>query len=205
MKKDERIDAYITSAPEFAKPILLHLRELAHKTSPHIEEDIKWGMPFFNYKGMLCSMAAFKKHCAFNIFKFKQMQQAAHFEEKNTEAAGQFGKITSLDNLPPDDVIIGYLREAMKLNEAKTKPAKKKEVSNAILFYPEGMETALNENEKAKEVFEKLSYSHKKEYVEWIAEAKTEATRNKRIATMIEWLPEGKRRNWKYEKAGPTT
>ena len=133
------------------------------------------------------------------------MQQAAQFEEKNAKAAGQFGKITSVDNLPSDDVIIGFLREAMKLNETKTKPSKKKETSNAVLFYPEGMQTALDQNEKAKETFERLSYSHKKEYVEWIAEAKTETTRNKRIATMIEWLLEGKRRNWKYEKANQTT
>ncbi len=202
MKKDERIDAYITAAPDFAKPILIHLRKLVHQASPNIEEDIKWSMPFFNYNGMLCSMAAFKKHCAFNIFKFKQMQAAAHFEEKNAEAAGQFGKITSVDNLPPDDIIIGYLQEAMKLNETKTKPSKKNEASNAILFYPEGMQAALDANTKAKEAFERMSYSHKKDYVEWIAEAKTDATRNKRIATMIEWLQEGKRRNWKYEKTG---
>ncbi len=129
------------------------------------------------------------------------MHKAAQFEENNTEAMGQFGKIVSVENVPPDEVIIGYLHEAMKLNEAQPKQAKKKDNSNAILFYPKGMQATLNENEKAKTAFENMSYSHKKEYVEWIAEAKTEATRNKRIATMIEWLLEGKRRNWKYEKA----
>ncbi len=200
MKKDERIDAYINNAPEFAKPVLLHLRKLVHEASPHITEGIKWGVPFFEYKGILCGMAAFKKHCAFNIFKFKMMREAAYFEEKNTEAMGHLGKITSVNDLPADDVVISYVQEAMRLNEVKTKPAKKKENNTSVLFYPEGMQAALEDNKTVKETFEKMSYSHKKEYVEWIAEAKTEATRNKRIATMIEWLAEGKRRNWKHEK-----
>ena len=201
MTKDARVDAFIDKAQPFAKPILTHLRKLVHTVCPDVTETIKWNTPIFEYKGMLCGLGAFKQHCAFNMFKFKQMKEAALFEEKNKEAMGQLGKITSLQDLPPDDVIIAYLKEAMKLNENKGKlPKPVKDNTNKILYYPEGMQAALEANAKANTTFEKMSYSHKKEYVEWIAEAKTEATRSKRIVTMIEWLEEGKRRNWKHEK-----
>lgn len=201
MTNDARIDDFIDKAQPFAKPILIHLRELVHRASPDITEDIKWGMPFFGYKGMLCSIAAFKNHCAFNIFKFKMMQESTMFEEKNKEAMGHLGKITSVADLPPDNMIISYLQEAMKLNETNAKLVKKKDNTGSHLIYPENVNAALEGNKKANDVFEKLSYSHKKEYIEWIAEAKTGTTRNKRVATMIEWLEEGKKRNWKYEKA----
>ena len=202
MNKDARVDDFINNAPPFAKPVLIHLRKLVHDACPQGAETIKWKVPVFEYKGLLCGFGVFKQHCAFNIFKAKLMKQAAAFEQKNTEGAGQFGRITSLRDLPADDVIIAYIKEAMKLNEegvqfAKTKP----DQNNVILYYPEGMKAALAENKKANDKFESLRYSHKKEYVEWIAEAKGEATRNKRIATMLAWLEEGKRRNWKYEKA----
>ncbi len=200
MKKDARVDVFIEKAQPFAKPILTHLRKLVHIACPDVTETIKWNTPIFEYKGMLCGLGAFKQHCAFNIFKFKQMKEAALFEQKNMEAMGHLGKITSVADLPADNIVIAYLKEAMKLNENKTKPVKAKaDVANKILFYPDGMKTALAENKNANDVFTKMSYSHQKEYVEWIAGAKTEATRNKRIATMMEWLEEGKRRNWKYE------
>ena len=202
MKTDERIDAYINGAPDFAKPVLLHLRKLVHATCTQVVETIKWKVPVFEYKGLLCGLGVFKQHCAFNIFKAKLMKNAAGFEQKNTEGAGQFGRITSLRDLPADDVIIAYIKEAMKLNEEGVQFARtKSDTNNSVLYYPEGMKGALSTNGKANAVFEKLSYSHKKEYVEWIAEAKGEATRNKRIVTMLAWLEEGKRRNWKYEKA----
>lgn len=158
-------------------------------------------MPNFGYKGMLCGIGAFKQHCAFNLFAFKKMKNAAMFEAKNVESMGHLGKITSLTDLPADEVIIDFINEAMKLNETKAKPIKEKILAdNKILYYPEGMKAALRENKTAGDVFEKFNYTDKKENVEWIAEAKTEATRNKRIATMLQWLEEGKKRNWKYEK-----
>ncbi len=201
MTKDARIDAFIANAQPFAQPILTHLRKLIHSACPEVEESIKWGMPHFGYKGMLCGLGSFKQHCAFNIFKAKQMQDATLFEQNNSAGMGALGRISSLHDLPPDDAIIAYLHEAMKLNENPSKKTKLKASSaSKTLSYSDGMEAALKAHSKAAEVFEAMSYSHKKEYTEWIAEAKTEATRNKRIATMLEWLAEGKHRNWKYDR-----
>lgn len=198
MTTDARIDAYIEKAQPFAQPILGHLRKLVHAASPHITETIKWGMPFFEYKGMLGSIAAFKQHCAFNLLKARLMKDAETFLKNNEEGMGLLGRITSLQDLPPDDVLIGYIREAMRLNDDDIKPVKKA-ASIKELIIPETVTAALAGNDRAKDMFDKFSYSNKKEYVEWIAEAKTDATRNKRVATMLEWLEEGKDRNWKYK------
>ena len=201
MTKDARIDAFIDKAQPFAKPILTHLRKLVHAACPEVEETIKWGMPNFGYKGMLCGLGAFKRHCAFNLFKAKLMKDSALFEQNNADSMGQLGRITSLQDLPPDDVMIAYIKEAAKLNEKGAKPVKAKTITtDKVLSYPAAMANALATNTKANDAFEKMSYSHKKEYVEWISEAKTEITQNKRIATMMEWLEEGKRRNWKHER-----
>ena len=201
MTKDARIDAFIDKAQPFAKTILTHLRKLVHAACPEVEETIKWGMPNFGYKGMLCGLGAFKQHCAFNLFKAKLMKDSALFEQNNADSMGQLGRITSLQDLPPDDVMIAYIQEAAKLNEKGAKPVKAKtSTADKVLSYPAAMANALAANTKANEMFEKMSYSHKKEYAEWISEAKTETTQNKRIATMLEWLEEGKRRNWKHER-----
>jgi hypothetical protein len=198
--KDKRVDAYINKAQDFAKPILEHLRELVHKTCPEIEETIKWGFPHFEYKGIVCNMAAFKQHCAIVFWKAALMSDPKLAENAKSESAmGHLGKITSLKDLPKDKTLISYIKEAVKLNEddvklpPKPKTKEKKEI--AVLEY---FTKALKKNKKANETFNNFSYSHKKEYVEWITEAKTEETRNKRIATAIEWMSEGKGRNWKY-------
>lgn len=199
VKKDKRVDEYISKSADFAKPILTHLRILIHETCPDTEEKIKWGFPNFEYKGMMCSMAAFKQHCAFNFWKFSLMKDAKELSEKNEAAMGHLGKIMGMKDLPSDKRMTGWIKEAMALNENKTKlPERKKKSSNMEIEIPAGLQKAFNKNKIAAEIFDKFSKSHKSEYTEWINEAKSEETRNKRIATTIEWVTEGKSRNWKY-------
>jgi uncharacterized protein YdeI (YjbR/CyaY-like superfamily) len=200
-KRDERIDAYIAQSADFAPPVLKHLRELVHRACPTVEETMKWSFPHFDYKGMMCSMASFKQHCAFGFWKASLMKDPQKLLTQSREAMGQMGQIKSLADLPPDDVLIAYIKEAARLNEENIKlPAKTKATKKKDLIVPDDVSQALKENQRASETFENFSYSNKKEYVEWIKEAKTEATRNKRLATAIEWMNEGKSKNWKYEK-----
>jgi len=195
---DPRIDAYIDKSADFAKPILTHLRKLVHKACPDVEETWKWSFPHFDHKGVLCSMAAFKQHCSFGFWKQSLLESDAI--PKTKTAMGSFGRITSLKDLPPDKVMIGLIHQAMELNEKGIKTPQKKPSEKKELVVPEELTKALSKNKAANAQFEKFSYSHKKEYIEWITEAKTEPTRLKRLATTIEWLSEGKSRNWKYEK-----
>jgi uncharacterized protein YdeI (YjbR/CyaY-like superfamily) len=198
---DARIDAYIEKSEDFAKPILKHLRELVHAACPEIVETMKWSFPHFDYKGIVCSMAAFKQHCAFGFWKASLMQDAHKILTGSDEAMGQMGRIESLKDLPADKILISYIKEAVQLNERGIKlPAKSKAAENEPLNVPDYFTATLKENKKAFDAFENFSRSHRKEYVEWITEAKTEATRNRRMATAIEWLAEGKSRNWKYER-----
>jgi uncharacterized protein YdeI (YjbR/CyaY-like superfamily) len=199
--KNKAIDAYISISAEFAQPILNHLRELVHKTCPDVEEKIKWGFPHFDYKGeMMCSMAAFKQHASFGFWKASLMKDPVLIETAKSEVAmGHLGRICSLKDLPADKKIIGWIKEAMRLNDLGIKlPVKVKATANKELSVPDYFTKALIKNKKALQTFEAFAYSHKKEYVNWITEAKTEETRNKRMATAIEWLAEGKSRNWKY-------
>ena len=194
---DARIDAYIEKSADFAQPILIHLRKLIHKACPQVVETVKWSMPSFEYKGILCGFAAFKKHCTFMFWKQSLLETDAF--PKNKTAMGSFGRITSLKDLPSDKVMIGLIHQAVELNEKGVKVPKKPATSKKDLVIPSELTKELSKNKKAKIVFDNFSYSQKKEYVEWITGAKTEPTRNKRLATTVEWLSEGKRLNWKYE------
>lgn len=196
-KTDPRIDAYIEKSADFARPVLVHLRKLIHAACPDVTETLKWSMPSFEYKGILCGFAAFKAHCTFGFWKQSLMESDAF--PRNKTAMGSFGRITSLKDLPSDKVMIGLIHQAMELNEKGVK-VKKPPAAKKDLVVPDDLNKALTKNKKARAQFDKFSYSHKKEYVEWITEAKTEPTRLKRLATTIEWLAEGKSRNWKYEK-----
>ncbi len=199
--KDERVDAYIAKAAAFAQPILRELRATAHQAAPNLEETIKWSCPHFLYKGkILCSMAAFKQHCAFHIWHGGQVVDAK--DNKSDEAMGQFGRIASVKDLPSKKAIGGYLKKAMELIDsgAKRSYAEKPKPEKKELVIPDYFTAALKKNKKAQAAFEAFSYSNRKEYLEWITEAKTEETRHRRIATTLEWLAEGKSRNWKYEK-----
>ena len=196
---DPRIDDYIERSADFAKPILTHIRKLIHKGCPGITETLKWSMPAFEYKGIVCGMAAFKEHCTFGFWKHSLLGYDGFSTEKT--AMGSFGRITSRKDLPADKVIVDLVKQAAALNEQGVKVEKKKTNGDRKeLVVPEILTAALNKNKAARETFEKFPYSCKKEYIEWITEAKTEPTRDKRLATTIEWLAEGKRRNWKYEK-----
>jgi len=193
---DPRVDAYIEKSAEFSKPILVHIRKLVHKACPDITETMKWSFPHFDHKGTVCSMASFKQHCAFGFWKQALLEQDAFPAEKT--AMGSFGRITTVKDLPADKVMIGLIQQAVELNEKGIKVAKKP-VEKKELIVPKDLTSALSKNKTAKTTFDKFSPSHKREYVAWIEEAKTEPTRNKRLATTVEWLSEGKSRNWKYE------
>lgn len=194
---DPRVDAYIEKSAAFAKPILNHLRALVHQACPDIQETMKWSFPHFDHKGVVCSMAAFKHHCAFGFWKQSLLEQDAFPVEKT--AMGSFGRIASLKDLPADKVMLKVIRDAVELNEKGVKVVKKPTEKKELII-PADLKKALSKNKQARAVFEKFALSHKREYVKWIDEAKTEPTRNKRLATTIEWLSEGKNRNWKYEK-----
>lgn len=195
------VDAYITKAAPFAQPVLSHLRDLIHKACPEVEENIKWGMPSFEYKGILCNFASFKQHCTFGFWKASLMKDKMLMENARSEASmGHLGKITSLKDLPSDKKITAWIKEAMKLNEEGKKVIKAKPVVKKDLVIPSYIPAAIKKNKKAWGTFVKFSPSAKKEYIEWITEAKSEETRNKRLLQAIEWMAEGKPRNWKYMK-----
>lgn len=201
-KKEKLIDAYIAKSANFAKPILLHIRQLVHKTCPDVEEKMKWSFPHFDYKGeMMCSMAAFKQHAVFGFWKAALMKDPVLLETAKSDVAmGHLGKLTSLKDLPSDKKMTAWIKEAMQLTDKGIKlPSKPKSAEKKELVVPDYFIKALSKNKKAKQVFENFAYSHKKEYLEWITEAKTEETRNKRMATALEWMAEGKGKNWKYQ------
>lgn len=196
MNKDPRIDAYIAKAAPFAQPILNHVRERVHAAAPEAEEAIKWGAPGFTVDGkILLIMAAFKAHAALNFWRGQEIGDGS----PKAGAMGQFGKLASLEDLPPDDELDALIREAAAL--AKTAPAPRKvkhEPKAEPRLHPD-FAVALKANPKAQQVLEGFPPSAQRDYLEWIAEAKQDATRAKRIATAVEWLSEGKRRHWKYQ------
>lgn len=192
-KIDPRIDAYIAKTAPFAKPILAHLRKLVHTGCPEVIEDIKWGAPHFLYGGMFCGMAAFKSHCAFGFWN-RALKIGG-----SRDAMGQFGRITSLSDLPPDKVFIGYVRQAKALADTgkKVGPIRREKKPMRV---PKDLLAALKKKPKALAHFGKFSLSAKREYSEWLIEAKTDSTRAKRLATSIQWIGDGKSRMWKYRK-----
>jgi uncharacterized protein YdeI (YjbR/CyaY-like superfamily) len=198
-KRDDRIDAYIARSAEFARPILTHLREIVHEACPDVAETMKWSLPHFLYKGMMCSMASFKEHCAFGFWKGSLIVEKGGGEVE--KAMGQFGRISKLSDLPSKQVLNGYIKQAMKLNDEGVKSPsrmKPKEKTPGEVVIPEDLANCLRANQAASAAFEKFSPSHRREYVEWINEAKTQATRSRRLEQTLLWLAEGKPRNWKY-------
>jgi len=195
---DKRIDAYIAKSAEFAQPILKTIRATIHEAVPEVEETIKWSMPFFMYKGILCSMASFKQHCAMHIWHGDQVLGK---ENKSDEAMGNFGRITSTKDLPSKKVLVGYLKKAKQLHDEGVKvPRPKRSTEKKELVVPSYFTAALKKNKKAQATFDAFPYSKRKDYVEWVTEAKTDETRDRRLQTSVEWMAEGKSRNWKYER-----
>ncbi len=196
------VDEYIKTAAPFSRPILKRLRRTFHKASPEISEAIKWGIPYFEYKGLLGGMAAFQNHVSFGFWRSKEMKDPHGLFQQGAKASMCNVKVTSVDQLPSDSILNKYILAAMKLNEplaqAKRKATPPK--PRPPLRVPEILAKALKKNKKANAFFESLSPSCRREYVEWIAEAKREQTKTRRTTTAITWLAEGKKRNWKYTK-----
>jgi len=196
MKTDPRIDAYIGRAAPFAQPILRHLRDAVHDACPEGEETLKWSSPSFVYKGkILAGFAAFKAHATFGYWSGSQVIEASADGES---AMGQFGRLTSLDDLPPRATLIALTKKAMRLIDEGVKPIRNKTVKEPFSV-PQDMRAALDANAAAAATFEGFPPSAQRDYVEWVTESKREETRTKRLAQAIEWMAEGKRRNWKYE------
>lgn len=201
-QKIKEVDIYISKAKPFAQPILIYIRDVIHSSSHNIKEAIKWGFPNFEYKGNICYMAAFKEHCTLGFSKASAMNDEDKiFSPIGKTAMGSLGKIRTIQDLPSKKILTKYIQEAIDLNEKGVSlPKKKNNAESRELTIPEDLAEALGKNKKAKLVFDQLAPSHKKEYVMWINEAKRESTRIKRIETTVEWVAEGKGRNWKYEK-----
>ena len=197
-KKDPRVDAYIKKAQPFAQPLLTHLRQVVHAAVPEVEETMKWSSPHFDYKGMFCGIAAFKEHVAFGFWKSALLKE--HLPGAGMSAAGQFGKIASLKDLPSDKELTRIIKIAKKLNDDDVKAPPMRKGPRLVLKTPADLIAALAKNKKAKTTFDGFPPGQKREYVAWVVEAKQAATREKRIKTAIEWMAEGKIRNWKYVK-----
>ncbi len=196
MKLDPRIDAYIERAAPFAQPILVHLREVVTQACPQVEESIRWSMPSFSYAGkILCQMAAFKQHASFGYWQHALVMG----DDVERDGMGSYGKMASLKDVPPKKRLLADIRKAMTLNEDGVKTPVRKAAPKPPAKVPAELLAALKGNKAAKATFDGFPPGCKREYVEWIGEAKREETRAKRIAQTVEWLTEGKRRNWKYE------
>ena len=195
--RDPRVDAYIAKQADFAKPILAHIRDVVHEACPDVREDIKWGSPFFMYHGPMAHMPAFKEHCRFGFWKGKLIAGGESDDEDGM--GGPFGRITSVKDLPSKKVMAAYIKKAIKLNEEGIS-ARKQPKARPQLPVPPELAAALAKNRKARTNFEAFPPSHQREYNEWIGEAKREETRAARVKQAVEWIAEGRSRNWKYQK-----
>lgn len=197
--RNPEIDVYIAEAAAFARPILKKIRHLFHKAHPQITETIKWGFPHFEHKGLVGSMAAFKQHATFGFWKAALMNDPQGLLKIMGNTTMGAHRLTTMKELPKDKVIIAYIQQAIELNEAGIKATPRREKKpQVVLLVPDDLVVLLRKNKVAAATFDKFSYSHRKEYIKWIEEAKRPETRAKRVATTIEQLAEGKSRHWKY-------
>jgi uncharacterized protein YdeI (YjbR/CyaY-like superfamily) len=195
-KKDPRIDAYIAKSADFAKPILTRIRKIVHEGCPDVVETIKWGSPSFEYHGILCGMAAFKQHCAFGFWN-----RALKIPDTDRSGAmGQFGRLESVADLPGDKALLGYVKDAARLNQTGEKLGPMERKKRKPIPVPKELTAALKKKPAALAKFQQFSPSQQRDYSEWIVEAKTDATRDKRLETAVEWIGQGKPRMWKYMK-----
>lgn len=199
MKKNPAVDAYIAKSAEFARPILTRLRALMHKACPQIEETMKWSVPHFEYRGVVANMAAFKQHASFGFWKQKLMKDPAGLFPKAGDSSMGGRKIRAMADLPSDAVLIRYIKAAVALNEAGVKLPNAGRKKKPPVKLPADLAAALQKNAKARATYEAFPPSKQREYVEWLTEAKQDATRRKRLATAIEWMAAGKSRHWKYQ------
>lgn len=198
--RDPRIDAYIEKSADFAKPILRHLRKVVHTAVPDVREGWKWSFPHFDYKGIFCGMAAFKEHCTFGFWKHQLLVERGLVKDDDS-AMGQMGKIKSIGDLPSEKQLIKIIRAAAELNDQGIKIERSKKPRKPPVKVPAYFTKALRQNKKAASTFQAFSPSNKREYVEWVTEAKADDTRQRRLETAVAWMAEGKTRNWKYERS----
>jgi uncharacterized protein YdeI (YjbR/CyaY-like superfamily) len=195
MKTDKRVDAYIAGQPDFARPILVHLRSVIHEACPDCDETMKWSRPSFLYKGkILAGFSGFKAHAAFGYWNDSMLNE----DEKNRSAMGQFGRLTTLDDLPDRANLVALTRKSMALIDDGVKPPRAS-ARKPPFTIPQDMRAAIDAVPAAKSCFDGFAPSCQREYVEWVTEAKRDETRSKRLSQTVEWLAEGKKRNWKYE------
>ena len=194
-KKDPRVDDYIAKAPAFAKPILTEIRARVHAACPEVLEAMKWRQPSFEYKGLMCGMAAFKDYCVFGYWKAPLVLGAG---ADGANAMGYRDQFRSVADLPSKAVFKAQVKKAMALNDAGINVPKPARTPKAPVEVPDDLAAAVKKNKKAQAAFDGFSPSHRREYIEWITEAKTEATRTRRLLQTVAWLAEGKPRNWKY-------
>ena len=198
--RDPRVDAYIAKQKDFAKPILTHLRDVVHAACPDVEETMKWSMPFFDYNGsVMCRMAAFKEHAVFSFWKSSLIEGLAPNAADGDETTGGMGRLSSVKDLPSKKVLTGFIKAAMKLNDEGVVVSRPRNTAKAEVEIPAELTSALAKNRRAKAAFEKFPPSHRREYAEWIGEAKRDETKAKRAAQAVEWIAEGRSRNWKYQ------
>lgn len=196
MATDPRVDDYIAKAAPFAQPILRRIRDVVHAGCPDVEETMKWSFPHFMHHGILCSMASFKSHCAFGFWKEQLMTGTTG---PDGAVAPQFGRVTSVKDLPPKAAFVRLVKEAVRLNEDGVKPAPRPATDRSrSVRAPADLLAALRNNPAARAAYEEMSPSHKREYIEWITEAKRDETRKRRVAAAVEWIAEGRIRNWRY-------
>lgn len=198
------VDAYIAKSAPFAQPILMQLREVIHEAAPEVEEVIKWSRPFFMYRGVILgNLSAFKGHCSFGLWGTEIAEILRADGVASSEGMGTFGRIASVGDLPPRRKLVGYVKQAAMMIAEGTRTTSmpsRPRVAKSAVEVPEALAAALRKNKAAAKQFEVMSPSCRREYSEWIAGAKREETRDKRVATALEWIAEGKSRNWKYEK-----
>ena len=195
---DPRVDAYVQKAAPFAQPILTHIRKVVHQACPGVQETMKWSFPHFDYKGIFCAMASFKSHATFGFWKGSLL--AEKLPKVDSKAMGQFGRIASIDDLPSTATLVRIVKAAAKLNDDGVKVVRAPKAKKAAPRPPADLLAALKKQPKALAVFKAFSPGQQREYVEWITEAKQEATRSSRLTTAVGWIAEGKPRNWKYMK-----
>jgi uncharacterized protein YdeI (YjbR/CyaY-like superfamily) len=196
MSRDTQVDTYIARQAEFARPILEHLREVVHGACPECEEALKWSMPAFLYKGkQLAGMAAFKAHASFGFSQCGDVIDPGSVKEG---AMGQFGRLTGIADLPPPERLAGMVRAAMRAIDTGAK-TRRQTRTRPELATPDDLAAALAANEAARATYQAFPPGCRREYLEWVVEAKRPQTRARRIAQAVEWMAEGKKRNWKYE------
>jgi uncharacterized protein YdeI (YjbR/CyaY-like superfamily) len=200
-RKDPRVDAYIARSADFAKPILNHLRSIVHAGCPDVVETLKWGVPSFEYHGILGGMASFKEHCMFGFWNASVLDGRLRAARFGAQGARRL-HVTSLADLPAERTLVKMVKQAAKLNETGVSPLpRKRKTAPRPVEVPQYFIDALRREKKALAAFQAFPPSHKREYVEWVTEAKREETRQRRLETAVAWIAKGKSRNWKYERS----